>query len=167
MTYTELKDRAKELNVEFKGQIAKEELEALVASAEEELEMQSKAEGYEKPIPTVAETAKKKVNARQAAMLMRKVKITPLEERMRGLPSEFYSVGNGSIGFVKKVVRFNVPTWEPQVLLDMLAEKTMLIQEETTVNGKEVTIVRSAEAYSIVDVPLTAEEKAELAASKK
>ena len=170
MTYEELKQKAKDIGVEFKGQIAREELEALVAAKEEEIIMAAKAASYEKPnevTKAVVSEASKKVNARQEALLMKKVKITPLDERLRGIPSEYFSVGNKNIGFISKVVRFNVPTWEPQAILNILGEKQMLIQETATVNGKEVVRKRLTEAYAIVEVPLTAEEEEQLAASKK
>lgn len=170
MTYEELKQKAKDIGVEFKGQIARDELEALVAAKEEEIIMAEKAATYEKPnevTKAVVSEASKKVNARQEALLMKKVKITPLDERLRGIPSEYFSTGNKHIGFISKVVRFNVPTWEPQAILNILREKQMLIQETATVNGKEVVRKRLTEAYAIVEVPLTAEEEEELAASKK
>jgi hypothetical protein len=174
MTYQELKDRAKELGVEFTGQPAKAELETLIAEAEEAKMMAEKAAGYEAPneeskaaVKAEISSASKKVNARQEAMKMSKVKITPLDERMRSIPSEYYSVGNKNIGFISKVVKFNQPTWEPACILQLLREKTMLIQESSTVNGKEVVRKVLTEAFAIVEVPLTAEEKAELEASKK
>lgn len=174
MTYQELKEKAKELGVDVSGQPNKAELEVLVQDAEEAKTMAAKEATFEKPneeakkaVQSQISDAAKKVNARQAAMLMKKVKITPLDERMRGLPSEYFSVGNKHIGFISKVVRFNKPTWEPECILQLLREKKMIIQESETINGKEVVIKREVEAYAISEVALTPEEKAELAASKK
>lgn len=174
MTYQELKEKAKELGVEVTGQPSKAELEVMVQDAEEAKSMADKEAKFEKPteeakkaVQSQMSDAAKKVTARQAAMLMKKVKITPLDERMRGLPSEYFSVGNKHIGFITKVVKFNKPTWEPECILQLLREKKMVIQESETVNGKEVVIKRETEAYAITEVPLTPEEKAELAASKK
>jgi len=174
MTYDELKQKATDLGVEFKGQIAKVELEALIAAKEEEIMMAEKEAQYEKPteeskaaVKAEVSEASKKVNARQNAMLMKKVKITPLDERMRSIPSEYFSVGNRHIGFITKVVRFNEPTWEPQIILDTLREKQMVIQESSTVNGKEVTRKKLTEAYAIMEIPLTAEEKEQLEGSRK
>lgn len=174
MTYEELKKKATDLGVEFKGQIAKAELEALIVAKEEEIMMAEKEAQYEKPteeskaaVKAEVSEASKRVNARQNALLMKKVKITPLDERMRSIPSEYFSVGNKNIGFISKVVKFNVPTWEPQIILDTLREKQMVIQESATVNGKEVVRKKLTEAYAIVEVPLTAEEKEQLEASKK
>jgi len=174
MTYQELKDRAKELGVEFKGQPAKEELEVLVAEAEEAQAMAAKEAGYEKPteeskaaVKTEISEVAAKVNARQEALKLSYVKITPLDERMRGLPSETYSVGNGEIGFIKKVVVFNKPSWEPACILQLFAEKSMLIQESATVNGQEIVRNIEVPAFAVVEVPVPAEMQAQLDASKK
>ena len=174
MTYNELKERARELGVDFKGQPAKEELEVMVQEAEEAKMIADKAAGYETPteesktaVKAEISAAAAKVNARQEALKMTKVKITPLDERMRSLPSEMFSVGNKQLGFIKKVVKFGKPTWEPNVILELLRSKTMLIQQTETVNGKEVTRKVETEAYAIVELPLTDEEKAQLEASRK
>lgn len=196
MTYQEKKEKAKELGVEFTGQPSTADLDKWIAEAEgnapevdpleaeekaaeearkaEEAAIAAKEATYEKPteesknaVKKQVADASKKVSARQAAMKMTKVKITPLDERMRSIPSEYYSVGNKHIGFISKVVKFNQPTWEPECILQLLREKTMLIQESATVNGKEVVRHKSTEAFAIVELPLTNEEKEQLEASKK
>ena len=163
MTYTELKEEAKSLGLEIKGNPKKEELEELIRIAKEEALFAAKEATYEKPV--VTEEAKKapaKADVRKEAMKMSKVIITPLDERMREMPSEMYSVGNSKAGFIKKVVRFNEPTWEPQIILDMLKEKTALIQQKKVVNGKEIVTKRQAAAFAIQPAELTDEEKAAL-----
>ena len=189
MTYNEMKERAKELGIDFTGQPSKDDLEKWITEAEaklggidpvaaeeaeakaklaaEEAAMAAKEAKFEKPEkPVVAQVSANKANPLRNAMKMVKVKITPLDERMRGIPSEVFSVGNKHTGFIKKVVRFNQPTWEPEATLQMLREKTRIIQETEVVNGKEIVRKKQAEAYSITVLPLTADDKAALAKSK-
>lgn len=152
--------KATELGLEFPKNISNDKLDELL----EEAEMLAKEAQYEKP--EVKPDAPKKVDkasARKEALRMRRVIITPLDERMRTAPSELYSVGNKNIGFIKKVVRFGIETLEPQIVLDTLKEKKALIQQTTIVNGRPKTTKRQGAAFAIEYLPdLTKEELEEL-----
>lgn len=152
--------KATELGLEFPKNITDSKLADII----EEAEMLAKEAQFEKPAPKPKEAKKvDKVSARKEALLMKRVIITPLDERMRTSPSELYSVGNKNIGFIKKVVRFGVETLEPQIILNALKEKRTLIQQTTVINGKPVTRKRQGAAFAIEYLPdLTKEELEEL-----
>lgn len=165
MDYKETREKAVELGIEVKGNPKKDELEQMIADKQEELVIAAKAEGYEKPkeefvtkAKAVVTEAQSKVNARKNALKMVKCIITPLDERMRDMPSEMYSVGNRSVGFIKKVVRFNEETIEPTIILKHLKEKRMLIQQTKVVNGRQVVSKKSAPAFAIQELAFTEEE---------
>lgn len=170
LEYKELKAKATELGIEIKGNPKREELEVLVEEAIEAADMAAREASYEKPTEeSKVETAKvvDKVSARRNAMQVKKVIITPLDNRMKGLKSEMYAVGNKHTGMIKKVVRFNTPSLEPQCVLDLLNEKTMLIQESYEVNGKMVNRHVNVPAFNIKELELTAEELAEIEGKTK
>ena len=169
MERKELIAKAEDMGLEFKGNISTVKLEDLIENAE----MEAKANSYEMPneeskaqVKTEVKAVKTKASARQEALLLSKVIITPLDERMRDMPSEMYSVGNKNVGFIKKVVRFGVPTLEPKIILDMLREKKALIQSKTTGPKGQPTIKkRMSPAFSIETLEITEEDLAD--ASKK
>lgn len=167
MTRDELKAKAKELGIEFKGNIKTDDLEDLV----EQAEMEKKAAGYDKPLPKAdtesATEGTTKADMRKSALKMVRCIVTPLDERMRTLPSEMYSTGNRKLGFIKKVVRFNVETLEPQIIIDLLQEKQSLIQQTNMVNGKLETKKTFSDAFNIRILPdFTEEEIKELMENK-
>jgi len=159
----ELVEKAKSLDLEFKGNIKTETLRVLV----EEREIELKASAYEKPTEESKKAVKAtKTNAdiRREALLMKRCIITPLAETSRNLPSEMFSIGSPKLGFIKKVVRFNVETLEPKVIIDHLEEKKTLLQIKSMVDGKPVVTKRLSKAYSVQILPdLTKEEFAKLA----
>jgi len=173
MDRQEMMARAEELGLEFKKNISNADLEKLIENAEFEAkekaikEAESKAGLEVKPSSTKKENVIDKKAARREALKLKRVIITPLDERMRTLPSEMYSVGNKNVGFIKKVVRFGVETLEPVIILNHLKEKKALIQQTNMVNGMPVTTKRMAPAFSIQELPdLTEEEFRELKEKK-
>jgi len=172
----DLKVEAEALNLEYRGNISSNDLEALIDEAKqdskanaEEASMNAKEAKYMKPDPEVAietkkevSAAKKKASARKESMRMVKCIITPLSENMRELPSEMYSVNAYGAGFVKKVVRFNTETIEPVVVLNFLREKKALIQVKSkNKHGREIVRKQLAPAFSIQELPLTDEDIAQ------
>jgi len=157
MTRDELKVKAKELDVEYKSNISTDKLEELVEAAE----MAKKEAGYEKPIKKKDDEPKRvdKATMRKNAMLMKRCIITPLDERLRGAPSEMYSVGNGSLGFIKKVVQFGVETLEPMVIIEHLRDKQALIQQATVVKGMPKVTKKLGKAFAIEMLPDYTEEE--------
>lgn len=143
---------AKEMK-ELEDAEAKIEAKAAKAEVAETVEVE---EGAKKPL-----SATQKAGARQEAHRLIKCIITPLDDKMKTLPSEMYSVGNRNIGFVKKVVRFGVITPEPKIILDTLKEKKALIQQTMEINGKPVTRKVLSPAFAIQELEFTAEELAE------
>lgn len=147
--------RLEELGVEFKKNISNEELDIML----EEAEIEAKAAAAPVAVKKEGEmSASDKASARQNALKLVKCVITPLDDKMKQLPSEMYSVGNKNIGFVKKVVRFGTPTLEPQCIIDLLKEKRALLQQTTEINGKPVTKKVLLPAFAIEELKLTEEE---------
>lgn len=155
--------KAEDMGLEFKGNISNDALEELIENAE----MAAKEATFEKPTEESKAVTKKaigetsgKADARKEALRMIKCVVTPLDERMRDMPSEMFSTGNKQLGFIKKVVRFGVETIEPKVILDTLREKKALIQSKSVVNGKQVVTKRLSPAFSIQELEFTEEELA-------
>lgn len=163
----ELFAKADKLGLDYKKNASSDDIAVLI----EEAEMAKKAEGYDEPAEVVAEKAEvkpksepKKVSGAKPSNVLKPMKaqkgktlmaanrlirciITPLDEAMRTISSEMYSVGSPSTGFVKKVIRFNEETIEPAILVNHLRGKKMLLQQET---GKGVQVkMKRVPAFSI------------------
>lgn len=156
------------MSVDVKGNISNEDLDELYEQTMAEKAIEDKAANA--PVadvePEVVDTPKEKTaiekaNDRREAHKMIKCIITPLDDKMKTLPSEMYSVGNKNIGFIKKVVRFGRVTIEPKAIVDVIKEKKALIQQTTEINGKPVTRKVMMPAFSIQELEFTAEELAE------
>jgi len=168
MTHKEKIAKAKELGLEFKGNISAEDLDVLLEEAEQEAEILAKAAKYETPKAEVAEKLIKEVakssdkaSAVKESTRMIKVGVTALSSNMREIPSEMYSFGNTRTGFKKQVIKFDgKPRLYYKNIIDMLREKETLLQVNTTNNkGKNVTIKQMSPAFGITpEIPLTEEE---------
>ena len=177
MSRAELFAKADELNVTYRKNMSTDDITVLI----EEAEMAKKAEGYVNPIEVeeveeVVKTETKKPAVKGAKpsnvlkpMTPQKSKvirganrlvrciIIPLEESMRSINSEMYSVGTPATGFIKKVVRFNEETIEPMILVNHLRGKKMLLQADTG-KGARVKLKRIP-AFNIKVLPDYTEEE--------
>jgi len=161
LEYKELKAKAVELGIEIKGNPKREDLEEEVRVAIENAEMLAKEAKYEKPSEDskkVVENTKSAASTRQSQLQLKKVVITPLDERLKNVPSELVAVGNGKTGFIKKVVKFNTESLEPVAILNLLKERQMLIQESFEKNGKVHTRKRMVPAYNVREMPFTQDD---------
>lgn len=77
--------------------------------------------------------------------------ITPLDETMRSVNSEMYSIGTASTGFVKKVILFNKETLEPMSVIRNLLGRKLLMQTDSATTGK--VKLESPDAFSIKILP--------------
>lgn len=157
MERKELVAKAKELELEFPGNISTEKLENLV----EEAEIAVKASGYEvaKPKPIDSPVEVTGAVLRKNGLLMKHVIITPLSDTSRTLASDMHTVMTPKLGTIKKVVQYGKPSLEPVAILTMLEEKSTLIQQKTTLNGVELVRKVAAPAFNIKYLPdLTLEE---------
>jgi len=166
MSYDELKEEAQRLGLDFKGNIKKEELEELIRVAQEEEAIAAKNVAVEAAVAPIAVKANIGVKVaapmtRNEAMQMIKVKVTPLDEALKGLPSDVYSVANKSIGAITQVVLFNKPTFVFKVIVEQLRATQMPIGTQTEKGTVEWSLV---EAFSVTEIPLTEEELAALKA---
>jgi hypothetical protein len=159
MTYTEMKEKATDMGLEFAGNIKKEELEQLIKDAEENEEIEAKMASYELPKEEVkVDKPAKKVNHRMDAMKLIKCVITPLADSKRNLTHEMFSVGNAQVGFIKKVVSLGVETFEPTIIVKNIKQRKMVVAQKKTVDGKEVIVNKRVPAYNIIEMEITAED---------
>jgi len=165
MSYDELKEEAKRLNLDVKGNLKKEELEELVRVAQEEEAIAAKNEVVEAAAPVVVKAkpvAKEDAPmTRGEAMQMIQVKVTPLDEALKGLASDMYAVANQYIGTISQVVLFNKPALVFKVLVEHLRATQMPIGTPSETGAVEWSLV---EAFAITEIPLTEEELAGLQA---
>ena len=168
MTREELKAQATELKLDFKDNTPTEKLSQMVEEALfNKVEKSFGNEPTEAPKVVTAGKVEKK-DPRKEAYLMVRCIITPLDSRMADLPGEIFSVGNGVIGFQKKVVQFNVETLEPAFILETIKEKKML-QQTKTVDSKGMPVVtkRLVPAYNIQYLPKFTPAELEVFLAKK
>ena len=152
--------KAKDMGLEFKGNLSNDDLDELIENAE----LAAKEAQFEKPNEeskkVIKETASKAEKVKQLNEMVIAT-IIPLDERMRDLPSEMYCVGTKN-GFKKQVIKFNKDVLVFRAIVDMLKEKRALIQSKTTVNGKEVVKKVMSSAFAISTREPTEAELAEL-----
>lgn len=110
----------------------------------------------------------KKTRLRKAATRLVRVRITCMNPNKRDWPGEIISVGNRSIGTVKKFIPFNAEEGYhvPQVLLDFLEAREFQTFVSVKVGNKGQTVKRGklVKEFAIQRLPeLTDEEVKELA----
>ena len=101
---------------------------------------------------------------KEATQLVR-IRIACMNPLKGAMTAEQFSVGNGRIGFLKKVVPFNVEAgWHvPKMIVDHIRQKKFISHFEVKVNGKKVNKHKLIPEYSVEILdPLTAEEMQEL-----
>jgi len=159
MTYDETKQKARDLGIVVKGNPSQVALEEEIRLCEETLAIANKDAGKDAEL-IVDKPKVKKAMSRQEAMQMVKVRVTPLDEALKGLPSDLYAVANKNIGTVSQVVLFNKPTLVFKVILDSLKATQMAVSGGASGNGAvEFNLVP---AYNIAELSLTEEELATL-----
>lgn len=164
----ELKAKAVEIGLEYKGNISTTELQLLVDEKEAELAdaaITVKASKAEVADPeTSKEIAKEvdKASGIRTSTQMVKAKVTALDPRMREIPSDMF-IHIGKYGTKKQVVRFGKEQLIYKVIADMLKEKESLQQVKSTGSkGREVTTYQMSPAFMVQEIPLTDEELTEI-----
>ncbi|MCF6330294.1 MAG: hypothetical protein L3I99_01945 [Sulfurimonas sp.] len=151
--------KAESLGIKFKKNIKENELLLLIEEAElapkvnktEVKKTEAKKTVTPSAVNIIKPIKKQKNNTIKTAKRMVRCIITPLSESMRTMSSEMYAVGNGTVGFIKKVVRFNKETIEPCQIVRHLNSKKMLLQIETG-EGVNVKLER-VPAFNIKILP--------------
>ena len=170
MERKELLSKAEELGLEFPKNISSAKLADMV----EEAGFAAKDSAYEKPVDTDGEVVKvekvkenkPKIAPAMAANRLIRCIITPMADDMRDIPSEMYSVGRSTTGFIKKVVKFNKETREPIAILRHLKGKTRLVQVDTKKPGvKKLERMPAFNIQVIPELPIEVIER-ELAEAK-
>jgi hypothetical protein len=171
-----LKERANLMGIKFSPIIGLDKLRAKVnatvtGEAEDNVE-EEKPAGEQKKEVVAPKTAQQLLNERrrkcneEARKLVRIVLISkdPLKREWEG---EYFTVSNGLIGTVKRLVPFdNENGWHvEQVIVDMLRDKQVqLFKTVKLENGDKIRQGYMSKAYTVeVLPPLTEDELAELA----
>jgi len=164
----ELIAKAGEMGLEFKKNMSTVDLQLLVDEAEQEAadkaieEKASKAETASVEVSEKIVAEKNKASGMRSSTEMVKVIVTALDPRMREIPSDMFT-HMGKFGTKKQVVKFGKEQLVFKVITDMLAEKKSLQQvKRTSSKGREITTYQMSPAFMIQEIPLTAEELAEI-----
>lgn len=165
----ELKAKAAEIGLEYKGNISTADLQFMVDEAEAKAaEDAVLAEAAKAPVADPetaeklikeAEASKDKASGMRASTEVVKVQITALDPRMREVPSDMYT-HMSKYGTKKQVANIKgKPQLVNRLIVDCLKEKQTLMQVNT-VNGKgrSITNHQMSPAFVVNEVPLTEEE---------
>lgn len=154
-----LKKRADTLGISYKSNVSVAHLQKLI---DEKLNPESESAESKADKPKV-KTTEDYVNE---AMKLRRVIITPMEShKAANMESDVFCAGNGVVGTVKRIIRFNEPWHVEEILLNTIREKRyQLFISKKDKNGAPVVQNKLVPAYSISVLPdLTDEELKELA----
>lgn len=138
----ELKARAEELGLEFKGNISKKELSELIADAENGVtpELKEAAQAAEsintklkevvveteKPVSAARTVGQIKADARKEANKLVRCIVTAMDKDKADLHGEIISCGNSMTGMIKKFIPFGTEWHVPKIIVDTLISKKML-----------------------------------------
>lgn len=165
---TVLKQRADKMGIKYSNNISAETLRNRIND-----HLEGKTSASEEP--TKAMTKRQDINARRTAMILEKtklvrVRVTNNDQRQKGIPGEFFTVGNGLIGTYTKYIPYGNGTEDgyhiPQIMVDFLKDKKYLhmstVRDRNT--GKE-RVKRSLRPKFTIEIlpPLTEKELKELA----
>jgi len=175
-----LKARAKQMGITFHPNIGLEKLKLKVNKSIEgssEPEPEEKVEEPKSQVkvaprqrgPSVGLETKAQKNARlrrEATRLVR-VNVTCMNQNKKSWQGEMFSVGNSSIGMVKKFVMFNTPDgyYVPQIILKQIqARKFQTFVKSRDAHNNELNNGKLVPEFSVqIMTPLTSVELAELA----
>jgi len=146
---------AETLGLEFKKNISTADLTELVNEAKEEKAIAAKADSYEKPVvdETVKKPAKSKAASRRAANLLKRCIVTPLEPSKQELQAEFFSVGSGQTGFIKRAVVFKEERLIPISIIRHIKSKRMSATKSRNTPKGIVHDTISVPAYNVEILP--------------
>ena len=148
-----LKAKAKTMGIKFHPKIGHEKLLAKIQDAM----------GASAPLATPSVEARKSLKEqRRDALLLVRVRVSPMNVHMNGLKGQYFAVANRLVGTVKKYIPFNSPygCHVPKILKDEIESKQyQVFREHTTPTGKTVTKNELVKAYAVEYLqPLTRKE---------
>lgn len=179
MDRKEMIAKAKEMGLEFKGNISNADLQELIEYSVDDTAVEALAEAIEKQAEEVKVEEKKpeveqmtegqiKAKARKDAHKLVRCIVTTMDKDKSELHGEIFSASNSFTGFVKKYIPFNAEYHIPQILLDTIQEKKMLATRTRKTPKGDVKENIEVPAYSINILPdLTQEELDRLKAEAK
>ncbi|RLB74284.1 MAG: hypothetical protein DRH06_09840 [Deltaproteobacteria bacterium] len=115
--------------------------------------------------PPMSPNQKRAIRYKEATRLVR-IRVTNMNPNKSKHRGEIISVGNASIGFVKKFIPFNAEAgWHtPQIILTMMQNRKFTSFYEVTIAGKKVKRHKLIPEFAIeILPPLTVKEMDELA----
>ena len=117
--------------------------------------------------PVVPETiGQRRVRLRKESLRLVRVRITNMNPLKGNLKGEILTVGNATIGTVKKFIPFNAEQgWHvPQILLTQLRNRKYMTHYEIKIGNKKIKKHKLVPEFAIEELPpLTATEIKELA----
>lgn len=167
-----LKTRADRLGVHYHPSIGADKLRAKIAAAmndePEQAEPQPEAKQPEAAAAPVETEGQKRKRMKDAAMKLVRIRLTCMNPAKKEWPGEIFTVGNNTVGTVRKFVPFSGADdgWHvPHIMYEQLRDRQC--QVFVTVKNKNGVAVRQGKLIKefAIEVlpPLTPEELAELA----
>lgn len=122
-----LKEEATELGITFSGNIGTETLRKKIADHLEALassgSTKPKAEEKSKAAPVLSKSAQRKA-LRRKFMRLRRIRISCMNPRKNEWPGQIFTFSNGVTGTIREMVPFDTDWHVPQVIYDMIKDKT-------------------------------------------
>ena len=170
MTRDEMKAKAEEMGLEFKGNISNDALAELIGLSDENTEDVDLAKLEAEAEAKIAPTATKKPNdarsiertkaeARKEATKLVRAIVTPMDKDKAELAGEIFSCGNSMTGMIKKFIPFGKEWHIPKIIVDTILEKTLWTTRDRRTSKGIVKDDIEIKAYSVNILPdLTQEE---------
>jgi len=166
---TLLKQRANLMGIPFHPSIGLEKLRAKVIAKQNEENKKVAASPYgevDQPVNSIGETRNQRImRLRKEATKLVRIRLTCMNPTKREHHGELFSVGNSTIGQLKKFVPYNSPWYIPNILLDHIKnKKCQIFIPATGPRGEKIREGKLINEYAVeVLDPLTMDEITELA----
>ena len=176
-----LKQRARIMGVQFSPNIgietlrerikAKLEGETKGKAAEEAEESEAVVTSDEAPSKPAKVYANKRAKMRAEELKLVRLRITNLNPNKKDLPGEIFTVGNRTLGVIKKYIPYGEATENgyhvPYIMYKQLRDREFLNIKTKKVNGKIRVETSMAREFALeILPPLTTRELAQLAAAQ-
>lgn len=165
LSLDELKAKATEYGIPFKGNVSKAKLIELITRYESgDTNLDGVIDDQDEPVAEVSEMDKIKALEDDALRLIRVI-VTPNDVNKREFQSELFQTGNSVLGTISRAVPFGVEWHVEHILLQSIQERQMHIMiKRKNQKNEEYYESKLVPAYTVqVLPPLTQEELNELA----
>jgi hypothetical protein len=116
--------------------------------------------------PVISSQNARRMLIHKKANTLVRIRVTCMNPNKSKLPGEIFSVGNSSIGFIKKYVPFNAENgWHvPQIILTQIQNRKFTTFYEVDIGGKKTKRHKLIPEFSVeIMTPLTGQQLKELA----